>query len=183
MAIIGVPLLKPRELNQGGTSTSETVFTSDGTNPIVLRLPTSEQLGGANGKGSRPIGIRAGGRVTGGTTTNFTPQLQFGTSATAASNTDLESGGAVAVNSVTGGWMIEWEGFITNGNILDGAGRHFVSGSTRTFTDWAVQDNAVTTADPDGNGTQGFVVTGTFSGGHASNTAYLDWFVLYTRDE
>ncbi len=180
--IIGVPLLKPRELNQGGTSSSETAFTSDGTLPIVLRMPTGEQLCSANGKGARRIAVRAGGRVTGGTTTNFTPQLQFGTSATPGSNTDLESGGAVAVNSVTGLWLIEWEGVVTKDNVLDGAGRHFVSGSTRTFTDWAVQDNAVTTADPDSNGTLGFVVTGTFSTGNASNAAYLDWFTLEVLD-
>lgn len=180
--VIGVPLLTPRELNQGGTSTSETVFTSDGTNPIVLRLPTGEQLASANGKKARRISISAGGRVTGGTTTNYTPKLQFGTSATESSNTDLEAGGAVAVNSVTGGWMIEWTGFITKDSVLDGAGRHFVSGSTRTFTDWAVQDNAVTTADPDADGTLGFVVTGTFSSGHASNAAYLDWFTLSVLD-
>jgi hypothetical protein len=181
--IIGVPLLKPRELNQGGTGTSELVFTSDGTLPVVLRLPTAEQLCSANGRGSRRIAVRAGGRVTGGTTTNYTPQLQFGTSATASSNTDLESGGAVAVNSVSGSWLIEWEGIIdATSSKLDGAGRHFVSGSTRTFTDWAVQDNAVSTADPDANGTLGFVVTGTFSGGHASNASYLDYFTLEVLD-
>lgn len=172
----------PRELNQGGTATTETVFTTNGTIPVLLRLPTAEQLAGANSLKARRISISAGGRVKGGTTTNFTPQLQFGTSATAASNTDLESGGAVAVNSATGAWMIEWTGFVTKDNILDGAGRHFVSGSTRTFTDWAVQDNAVTTADPDGVTEQGFVVTGTFSSGDAANEAHLDWFTLSVLD-
>lgn len=181
--VIGVPLLKPRELNQGGTSTSETVFTSDGTNPIVLRFPTSEQLCSANGRGARRIAVRAGGRVTGGTTTNYTPQLQFGTSATPGSNTDIESGAAVAVNSTSGNWLIEWEGVVDAGsNKLDGFGRYAVHGSTRTVADWTQQDNAITTADPDGNGTLGFVVTGTFSSGNASNASYLDYFVLEVLD-
>lgn len=172
----------PRELNQGGTSTSEVAFTTDGTIPVVCPLLTSEQIAGANGQKSRRIAVSAGGRVTGGTTTNFTPQLQFGTSATPGSNTDLESGGAVAVNSVTGAWFIEWEGVVTKDGILDGAGRHMVSGSTRTYTDNTAQDNAVTTADPDGVTAQGFVVTGTFSSGNASNAAYMDWFCLSMLD-
>lgn len=180
MRIIGTPLVKPRELNQGGTSTSEVAFTSDGTTPVVLRLPTAGQLAGAtNGPGARRIAVRAGGRVTGGTTTNFTPQLQFGTSATPGSNTDLESAGAVAVNSVSGNWFIEWEGVIDSGsNKLLGLGRYGVYGSTETVADWTDQDNDVSTADPDGNGTLGFVVTGTFSSGNASNAAYLDYFFL-----
>jgi hypothetical protein len=182
MNVLGKPLVTPRELNQGGTSSSEVVFTSDGTTPVVLHLPTAEQLASTNGIGARRISVSAGGRVTGGTTTNFTAQLQFGTSATAGSNTDLESGGAVAVNSATGLFMIEWTGVITEDGVLDGAGRHFVSGSTRTFTDWAVQDNAITTADPDGDGSQGFVVTGTFSSGNAGNAAYLDWFTFSVLD-
>lgn len=181
--VIGVPLVKPRELNQGGTGTSELVFTSDGTTPVVLRLPTCEQLCSANGRGARRIAVRAGGRVTGGTTTNYTPQLQFGTSATPGSNTDLESGGAVAVNSVSGLWFIEFEGVLdATSNKLSGFGRYGVYGSTHTVADWTVEDNTVTTADPDGQGTLGFVVTGTFSSGNASNAAYLDYFTLEVVD-
>ena len=151
----------------------------DGTIPVVLDLPTSEQLASANtGPAARRIEISAGGRLTGGTSTNYTPQLQFGTSATATSNTDMESGAAIAVNSVSGLWFIEWTGVITSTGYLDGAGRSMVAGSTRTLTDWVTQDNAITTADPDGVTAQGFVVTGTFSSGNASNAAYLDFFVL-----
>lgn len=178
MSILATMTGKPRELNQGGTGTTELAFTVDGTVPVVLRFPSSEQLVSANGIKSRRFHISAGGRVVGGGTTNFTPQLQFGVSATPGSNTDLESAAAVAVNSVTGSWFIEWTGTVTKDNILDGAGRFMVSGSTRTFTDWTVQDNAVTTADPDSGVAQGFVITGTFSSGFAGNQAFLDWFEL-----
>lgn len=178
-SVIRVPRQKPRELNQGGTSTSEVVFTSDGTIPVVLDLPSAGELASAAGTPGVKFKVRAGGRVTGGTTTNYTPQLQFGTSATPGSNTDLESGGAVAVNSVSGFWFIEADLFWdTTSNQLDGYARHMVSGSTRTYTAAAACDNRISSADPDANGTQGFVVTGTFSSGNASNAAYLDFFEL-----
>lgn len=180
--VISVPSRIPRELNQGGTSTSEAVFTSDGTLPVVLPLPSAGQICGAIGPSKSRMGvilIRAFGRVTGGTTTNFTPQLQYGTSATPGSNTDIESGGAVAVNSVSGLWMIEAQLFIDDvSGKVSGCARHLVHGSTTTFTDWAVIDNNLTSVDPDGNGTLGFVVTGTFSVGNAANAAYLDGFYM-----
>lgn len=184
MKVIGIPRQKPRELNQGGTGTSELVFTSDGTTPVVLDFPTGGQLANAaTGPQARRFAVRAGGRVTGGTTTNFTPQLQFGTSATPGSNTDLESGGAVAVNSVNGNWFIEFEGTVdSTSNKITGFGRFGVFGSTLSVTDWTVQDNNVTTADPDANGTLGFVVTGTFSSGNAGNAAYLDYFRLEAEE-
>lgn len=173
----------PRELNQGGTSTSEVAFTTDGTTPVVLPLLTAEQLCSANGKKSRPIAIHYGGRVVGGTTTNFTPQLQFGTSATPGSNTDVESGAAVAVNSVTGTWFGYCYGIISKDNHLSLGSLQLTEGSTVTLTALAKQDNAVSTADPDSNTTLGFVVTGTFSSGHASNAAYLDYFFMTVEDE
>jgi hypothetical protein len=176
------PFVKPRELNQGGTSTSEVAFTSDGTIPVILPFPQGSELAGGSGTSGyiSRFTIRAGGRVTGGTTTNYTPQLQFGTSATAASNTDICSGSAIAVNSVSGFWLVEVDAWITIAGLLDGFMRFGVSGSTRTFTDWAVFSNAVSTATPTGTGAtaQGFVVTGTFSSGNASNASYLDIFQL-----
>ena len=161
--------------------TTETAFTTNGTTVVLLPLPSAGQLAGGSGASGycSRFTIRAWGRVTGGGTTNYTPQLQYGTSATPTSNTDIESGGAVAVNSVSGTWLIEanciWD---ATSNILDGFSCHMVSGSTRTFTALAVFDNAITSADPDANTTQGFVVTGTFSSGFATNAAYLDGFEI-----
>jgi len=128
--------LPSAELNLAGTSTSEKVFTDSATTPaaLVLPLPSLEALAGANGKKMSVIRIIAAGRVTGGTTTNFTAQLQFGTSTTVASNTDLESGAAVAVNSASGLWMIEGTYLLdyTSGKI-DGYAANFISGSTVTL--------------------------------------------------
>ncbi len=100
----------PAEFNLGGTSTSEKVFCTSDTTPLAIVCP----LPGATvsnltttGRQLLRIRVTAGGRVTGGTTTNWTAQLQFGTSTTVASNTDIESGAAVAVNSVSGLWEIQ----------------------------------------------------------------------------
>ena len=179
---ISRPSRVPRELNQGGTGTSELVFSVDGTLPVILPLPSAGQVAGAQGPARSQMGcirILAFGRVTGGTTTNYTPQLQYGTSITPGSNTDIESGGAVAVNSVSGFWWIEAVLFIDNASgKMSGCSRHMVHGSTTTFTDWAAIDNNITGVDPDGNGTLGFVVTGTFSAGNAANAAYLDGFLM-----
>lgn len=166
----------PRELNQGGTSTSEVAFTTDGTTVVLLPLPAAGQLSGSPGAGSAAFRVTAWGRVTGGTTINYTAQLQYGTSATPGSNTDIEASTARAVNSESGTWMIQtdltWD--VTSSKI-QGRGWSMVN----TLVDAvATIDNEITSSDPDADGTLGFVVTGTFSSGHASNAAYLDGFVL-----
>ena len=171
--------LPSRELNQGGTSTSEAVFLKDDETALICPLPSGGQLASANGKKMSVFEVLAAGRVTGGTTTNWTAQLQYGTSLTPGSNTDIESGAAVAVNSVSGVWIIRgtlWLD-ITSGK-LDGFLCHQISGSTVTFTAIAKADNVITSVDPDASATLGFVLTGTFSSGHASNAAYVDVFQL-----
>lgn len=164
-----------RELNQGGTSTSETVFTTDGTVPVVLPLPTAGQLADASGTTTALFRVHAWGRVTGGTTTNFTAQLLAGTSATAGSNTDVETTGAIACNSESENWYVGGLFTLdTTSNKLNGQGTGWV-GSTDVAIDSTGQ---ATSIDPDANGTLGFVVSGTFSSGNASNVATLDGFVL-----
>jgi len=166
----------PRELNQGGTGTSETVFTSDGTLPVICHLPAAAKLADANNVSTAMFKVRAWGRVTGGTTTNFTVQLQYGTSATASSNTDIEASTARAVDSASHNWFIEaklcWD---TTSNKIQGCGHAMVA---NLYDVWAAADNAITSADPDADSEQGFVVTGTFSSGNASNVAVMDGFVL-----
>lgn len=176
--------LPSAELNLGGTSTAEKVFCLAGSTTVacVLPLPTLEALAGSTGKKFSLVKIYAAGRVTGGTTTNFTAQLQFGTSITATSNTDMESGAAVAVNSVSGQWIIDGTYAIdyTSGKI-DGYAANMISGSTVTYTAVAKADNTITSSTTAAlsfttSTPQGFVVTGTFSSGNASNVAYLDVF-------
>ena len=76
--------LPSAELNLGGTSTSTKVYlNSAGT--AVTALLDRETLAGSTGKTFSKIRVLAAGRVTGGTTTNFTPTIYWGTSTTTAS--------------------------------------------------------------------------------------------------
>lgn len=180
--IISQPKLKAAELNLGGVATTEKVFQDALGAAIVLPFPSAGKVAGAVTVAVSRMGkirIRAHGRVTGGGTANYTPQLQYGISATASENTDLESGAAVAVNSVAGFWFLEAELWVDDeSQKMGGFVRHGVSGSTITVADWTVVDNNITGIDPDGGGNIGFVVTGTFSVGFAGNKAYLDHFSM-----
>jgi len=177
------PFRKAAELNLGGTSTSEKVFQDADSNAIILALPQG-WLGPntSTGRQFTWVVVRYGGRVIGGTTTNFTPQLQWGSSTTSTSNTDIESGAAVAVNSNTGQFAGVAEVLIsvtgTGTARIEAMSNQMVAGSTVTYTAEAKSDNSITTYDPTLLGTNvGFVLTGTFSGGSADNKAYLDTFV------
>ena len=170
------PELKPRELNQGGTSTSATVFSSDGTNPIFLPLPVAGTLGGPTPQPGSRFTVRAWGRVTTAGTYNFTVFLQYGTSITAASNSDISNSGTVSLASLTTNWLIEaelvWDG---TSNRLNGYQRNQVH---TTLEATAAIDNAQTSVDPDAGTTRGFVCGATFGTGAAGNLAYLDGFQI-----
>lgn len=178
--IMSVPKVNARELNQGGTSTSETVFTSDGTIPVVLPLPSASQLCSAAGAGGQKpsIGFKviATGRVFTNGTYNVTVKLLFGVSATVGSDTAIATTGVVSCATANYPWRIEatlvWD---ATSNKIGGWYQAYLN---TTIVAPTVVTNVVTGADPDGNGTQGFVVSGTFGTGHASNLMYLDWFVL-----
>lgn len=185
-SIISRASLPSAELNLAGTSTSEKVFTisTSTTTACILAMPSLEALAGSTGKKMSLVRITAAGRVTGGTATNFTPQLQFGTSTTVASNTDLESGAAVAVNSVSGTWLIDGLYTIDYTSVkIDGFASNFLSGSTVTLTAAAKADNTISASSTPAlsfttNTAQGFVLTGTFSSGNAANVAYVDVFQM-----
>lgn len=177
-SVISIPLVKPRELNQGGTSTTKTVFTSDGTTPVICYLPNSGQLaGGSTTSGySGRFRVKAWGRVVTSGTLNFTISLQYGTSATAASNTDIEDSGATSLASLTTNWFIEAELVWDNDSLrINGFGRAQVH---TTYDAEATIDNAITSADPTGTTAIGFVVAGTFGTGAAGNLCYLDGFQI-----
>lgn len=177
-SVIGHNNVKPRELNQGGTSTSKTVFTSDGTTPVICYLPNTGQLaGGTTTSGySAMFKVRAWGRVVTSGTVNFTISLQYGTSATAASNTDIEDSGTTSLASLTTNWMIEatlvWD---NDSQIINGYGWSQV-GTTKDAE--TTIDNPITGADPTGTTGVGFVVAGTFGTGAAGNACYLDGFQI-----
>lgn len=163
---------KPREANQGGTGTSAIVFTTDGTVPVYVPLPVSGQLGGASPQRGSRFTVRAWGRVVTAGTYNFTVALQYGTSATASSNTDISNSSTVSLASLTTGWMIEadcvWDG---SSNRIIGYARNLVH---TTLEAVATLDNTITSADPDAGTARGFLVNVTFGTGAAGNSAHLD---------
>ena len=122
--------------------------------------------------------IRAWGRVTGGTTTNWTPSLQFGRSPTFATNTTMGSLTASAFNSVSGVWSIDceliWD--CTSGVIsgtLSG-----LNGSTAAIVASALITPVTGQAPvtPANSQTFFFSIGGLFSATNANNLAYLDGF-------
>ena len=166
---------KPREGNNGVSSTTETVFTSDGTLAVILPLPTAGQLGAGSAPGSM-FTVRAWGRVKTSATANFTVALYYGTSTTVADNTKLSDSGAVSLATLTTNWCIEgkfvWDG---DSNRINGRCWNMIHGTVEATV---VEDNLVTSADPDANATRGFVVSWTFGTGSTTHTVNLDGFQL-----
>lgn len=125
--------------------------------------------------------IRAFGRVTGGTTTNWTPTLQFGRSTTAGTNTTMGSLTARAFNTVSGLWYLTaelaWD--VTSGQISGTISG--LNGSTAAIDAAALvtpvtgQTAAVLNAQSN-VGAFFFSVGGLFSGTNANNMATLDGF-------
>ena len=162
----------PRELNQGGTSTSATVFTSDGTTPVLAKLPLGNSLTGTNPRGAVRFRVRAWGRVVTAGSYNFTVFLQFGTSATASSNSDISNSSTVSLASLTTNWFIEadliWDG---DSQRINGSAQNLVHTTLEAI---ATIDNAQTSKDPNGSTTLAFCAGATFGTGAAGNKAYLD---------
>lgn len=125
--------------------------------------------------------IRAFGRVTGGTTTNFTPTLQFGRSATFANNVTMGSLTAAAFNTASGLWSMRadlyWD--VTSGQIsgtyqgINGATAAIVASAL--ITPVTGQTAAVLGAGLTPN-TFFFSIGGLFSASNANNLAILDGF-------
>jgi hypothetical protein len=121
---------------------------------------------GAPALKNRRFKVRLGGRVTGGTTTNFTVKLYLG----AAINSLIFTSGAIAVNSVSGNFHLEAElDCDSTSKILQGLARGQVNAS-------AVAQAATTAvASTDPTVAQSFSASGTFSVSNASNAAVLDY--------
>lgn len=132
--------------------------------------------------------VRAKGTATGGTTTNFTPKIQYTkqaatkvTSATAASNLDFFSGGAVAFNTASGPWVLEVLCTYDPVNkILSGVGWG-VNGSAGAAVATAAATQVTTGTDAgidlqlgSSAGQAGFAVSALFSASNASNKCTLE---------
>ena len=183
-----------------------TSATTSASNPtasaaIVLPLPSTGQLAGtaatagtfnagtavynaaftAGNLGAlrRMIKFRllVSGRVVTGTTSNFTVRIMYGTSTTLASNTAIATTGAVSLASLTTHWFLECNLiYDAISQRLDG----YFQGQVHTTTVAQTTLSAgITAVDLDSPGqTLGFVATGQFATGNASNTSFLDEFYL-----
>lgn len=120
--------------------------------------------------------LRAWGRMTGGTTTNFLPQIQSGVTVTAASNTDVTVMTTRACNTTSSNWWINadlcWDftSKLLNGSFTGGGGSAGTLNSPTIIT----QGTAINYA----NNGLGFTVSAIFSATNAGNLAYLDGFTL-----
>lgn len=133
-------------------------------------LVTGQQIG------SVTLLVKASGRVTGGTTTNFTPVIQLGSSITAASNTAVASATARAVNSTSSNWYIEAQFIWDFTSKRLGGAFWAVNGSAQTL-DAQATVTAQTAIDWTTSG-NGFSVSALFSATNAGNLAYLDGLTL-----
>lgn len=176
-------LLPSAELNLGGTTTTENQFlikTATAGVPVTAALPC--RIPGSSILKNRPFFIRVGGRVTGGTSGNFTAALYYGNSATVGSNTKLATTGAINVNTAGGTWNLDvrcsWDSTSQtirgqfSGYVYATVVAAAILSNSPTSVDLSTEPNLATAS-----GTQNVLtVTGTFGSGNASNVAYVDWF-------
>jgi hypothetical protein len=160
--------------------TAATVFkeVDNSSNGAVVFIPT----------GADCFYVRAKGTATGGTTTNFTPKIQYtkqtatkATSGTAANNLDFFSGGAAAYNTASGPWVLEVLCTYDPVNkLLSGVGWG-VNGSGGAAVAAAAATQVATGNDANmdlmagsSSGNAGFAVSALFSASNASNAATLE---------
>lgn len=150
---------------QGQSNTNEFQFADSDSVRLRLRIPPNWV---GNGK---PFLVQAGGRATGGGTTNLTINLDHGDSATIGSNTTIETSGAIAINSVSGNWHIQAKLFVdATSDRLQGKGWGEVNGIIVAEAATAI----VASVDPELE--IAFTVTGTFSASAATTLAICDYF-------
>lgn len=155
-----------------GSTTAALAFkqVDNSTLPVILYVPT----------GTKAFRVRAGGTATGGTTTNFTPAIYKGTSATAGSDTLLGGHAATAYNTASGGWHLEVKCQLDTVNSkIHGSKCGWVGTTPTVLADTIIADlTTITTLD-----LMPLVVFGTFSASDAGNTATLDYFSLEVLEQ
>ncbi len=176
--------LPSAEINLGGTSTSEAQFlTASAMGGRASGQPLACRIPGSNTLKQRLFNIIVAGRVTGGGTTNLTLNLYLGNSTTIASNTNIATSGAIAVNSMSGNFKLicecGWDSVSTKlqgimyGWVNATAIAQVIMTSVVTKPDLSTETNLnLSTKAPDPS----LTVTGTFSSGFATNVAYIDTF-------
>lgn len=154
----------------GASSTAEFQFQNAAETPAlaVISVPSGQLE-------RRKFIVRAGGSVTGGTTTNFTAKIDHGTSTTISSNTTIADSGAIACDSESGNWVLEAELYLDQvSGKLQGRFHGWVNNTEKADTVLSSEIASLTA----GTSVLSFNVTGTFSASHASNSAKLEFLEL-----
>lgn len=158
-----------------GNATSETQFVDSAGNVLTVYLPMTSKLIGQDGK-MATFKVKVGGRVTGGTTTDWTAKLYWGNSSTISSNSGIAAPAAFSVVSLSTNWHIEatmvWDATSQKVNGFYQAQISTTTTGPTTLTT-AQTGKDLTTGDLT---TVGFSVTGIFGSTNAGNTAYVDYF-------
>lgn len=154
----------------GNVTGTATGFLDKAGNVMILPLPAAALLK------RKLFEVRAWGRVTGGTTANFTPSLYYGLSATVASDTIVKAATAAAVDSANHSWSMfaqfVWD---DTSDSLQGWVTWRIAGVAITAP---VVNANITSADPEANTPQGLIISGLFSASNAGNSAIMDGFQL-----
>lgn len=160
--------------SQGNVTAASVFLQSDNSSKAAaVYIPDQWQV--ASVAGAYAFNLKAWGRVTPGQTGNFTPVIQFGTSITAASNTNCITGGAASY-SASGCWRLDaamiWDytsktvnGYLVGNNASAGT---LVSVAATT---------QLTSKDLSSNGL-GFCVSALFGTSDTGNKCFLDGLVL-----
>lgn len=153
------------------SSTAAAVFVTaaDSTKPCIVYFPVITAK-------SALFCVRAWGRFTTGTSGTALATLQYGTSVTASSNTDIAALGANTV-ATNGNWNIATElAWDSTSKILRGS-MWGTSGDTPTILGLVVNTATKSSVDLSLSGL-GIVCSATFGTSNASNVAFLDGLTM-----
>lgn len=171
MANANTIAMAPRAKTNGGSTdgTTETIFVkySDNTKNCAVFVPDGGKLD------SRGFKVRARGRISSGTTTNFTVALYWGTSTAVAGNTKVATSAATACNTTNSNFELNaWLDWDSTSGKLNGRQE---GDNNNTAIALAAVSNVVSGTDPSAyNSGYALNVTSLFSSSSTTNVAYLD---------
>lgn len=163
--------MAPRAGTRGGSAdgTTETIFTkySDSTKNCSVYVPDAGKLDG------KAFKVRAHGRISSGTTTNYTVALYWGTSTAVAGNTKIATSAGTACNNTNSNWELNaWLVWDSTSSKLNGRQEGQDNGTAIAL---AAVTGVVSGVSPaTANTGYALNVTSTFSATSTTNVAYLD---------
>lgn len=142
----------------GASSTAEIQFLNNLGAHAIARVAAGQFT-------NRRLRVRAGGRVTGGTTTNVTFKVYYGDL-----TTSIASSGAIAVNSASGNWVIEASVEVdSTSSKLQGQFSGQTNGSLVTAAATTTVSSVSVSSELD------ISASATFSASNSGNAAILDY--------